>query len=149
MTKLTKAQKAGPWTRFHDMHSGGGQKLDWGHIFIQAPREEAIEIFKKTFSRDPDHVTCDCCGPDYSISENRIYSGDRQEQRFGDLGYATCYERNADFDEAEMGNDVFSQGGNYKDRRLFSLEEYVSTGKAKFLFKRMVKKLVPEYGDLP
>lgn len=27
------------WTHFMDMHSGGGQKLDWPHIFIEAPEE--------------------------------------------------------------------------------------------------------------
>lgn len=57
------------WTHFHDMHSGGGQKLDWGHIFIEAPQAEAEIIFQNRFKRNPNRVSCTCCGPDYSISE--------------------------------------------------------------------------------
>lgn len=57
------------WTHFHDMHSGGGQKLDRGHIFIEAPKPEAEVIFQNRFKRNPNRVTCTCCGEDYSISE--------------------------------------------------------------------------------
>lgn len=55
------------WTHFWDMHSGGGQKLEWPHIFIEAPEDAAIRAFERLFGRDPAHVTCDCCGPDYVI----------------------------------------------------------------------------------
>jgi hypothetical protein len=70
-----------PWTQFYDMHSGGGQKLDWPHIFIQAPEDEARVIFYNRFGRSPNRVTCTCCGPDYSISETST------------LELATAYER--------------------------------------------------------
>jgi hypothetical protein len=55
------------WTHFYDMHSGGPKKLQWQHIFIQAPQEEAEIIFQNRFGRDPRNVTCECCGSDYSI----------------------------------------------------------------------------------
>lgn len=58
-----------PWTHFWDMHSGGGTKLDWEHIFIQAPEFEARRVFQRRFGRDPNNVTCECCGGDYAISE--------------------------------------------------------------------------------
>ena len=59
-----------PWFQFHDMHSGGGLKTQWHHIFIEAPDEEtACRIFTKRTDRDPRNVTCDCCGEDYSINE--------------------------------------------------------------------------------
>lgn len=58
------------WTRFYDMHSGGDQKLDWPIIFIEAPEQEAKIIFENRFDRDPNNVTCNCCGNDYSISES-------------------------------------------------------------------------------
>jgi hypothetical protein len=59
-----------PWTIFWDMHSGGGTKVDpFEKIYIQAPEAEAKVIFYKRFGRNPERVTCTCCGEDYSISE--------------------------------------------------------------------------------
>ena len=69
------------WTEFWDMHSGGGRKLRWEEIYIEAPRAEAERIFEALFDRDPNNVTCDCCGGDYSISE------------YDSLDEATKYER--------------------------------------------------------
>lgn len=57
------------WTRFMDMHSGGGQKLSWAFIYIEAPQAEAEVIFQNRFNRNPNRVTCTCCGEDYSIDE--------------------------------------------------------------------------------
>lgn len=60
-----------PWFQFHDMHSGGGQKLDYGMLFIEATDQaEAEAIFTTRFGRDPHNVTCECCGEDYSINES-------------------------------------------------------------------------------
>lgn len=70
-----------PWTQFWDMHSGGGQKLDWSQIFIEASEEEAKVIFYNRFHRNPERVTCTCCGGDYSIEE------------YADLDQATAYHR--------------------------------------------------------
>lgn len=58
------------WTQFWDMHSGGGQKLDWSQIFIEAPEDEARRVFYARFGRNPNNVTCGCCGADYSVSES-------------------------------------------------------------------------------
>ena len=63
------------------MHSGGGQKLDAELIIIEAPEEEAIRISQERFNRHPSHVTCTCCGDDFSISE------------WATLEEATAYER--------------------------------------------------------
>lgn len=57
-------------TTFWDMHSGGGQKLDWSMIYIEAPREEAELVFQNRFDRNPNRVSCTCCGPDYSIQQH-------------------------------------------------------------------------------
>jgi len=65
-----------------DMHSGGGQKLEWSCIYIEAPEAEARVIFQNAFGRDPDNVTCNCCGQDYSVTES--FS----------LAQATGFERN-------------------------------------------------------
>lgn len=62
------------WTCFFDMSSGGGEKLPWGIIYIEAPEHEAIEIFKNRFDYDPNNVTCDCCGLDFSITEHETLS---------------------------------------------------------------------------
>ena len=57
------------WTRFHDMHSGGGLKEKWACIYIEAPEAEARVVFYNRFGHNPERVTCTCCGEDYSISE--------------------------------------------------------------------------------
>lgn len=58
------------WTQFWDMHSGGSQKEDYAHIYIEAPEEEAKIIFYNRFGHNPDRITCTCCGNDYSISDS-------------------------------------------------------------------------------
>lgn len=65
-----------------DMHSGGGQKLSWAYIYIEAPEKEAAIIFQNRFKRNPHRITCTCCGDDYSLSEET-----------GGLEQATAYER--------------------------------------------------------
>lgn len=75
------------WTHFMDMHSGGRRKLDWEHIFIEAPEAEAKAVFFNRFKRNPERVTCTCCGGDYSISTSET------------LEQATAYERNCQFDK--------------------------------------------------
>lgn len=58
------------WTRFMDMHSGGGTKEPpYNHIYIEAPEAEAVVIFYNRFGHSPSRVTCTCCGEDYSTSE--------------------------------------------------------------------------------
>lgn len=80
-------------TVFWDMSSGGGSKLfdDKARpitmIFIHAPEAEARAIFTAKWGRDPDNVTCQCCGPDYSVSEIepedvRTYTGYSRGQVF-------------------------------------------------------------------
>jgi len=73
------------WTSFHDMHSGGGQKLDWARIFIEAPEDEAVRIFYSRFGRNPHRVTCTCCGEDYSVYEEAT------------LERATAFPRNCEW----------------------------------------------------
>lgn len=70
------------FTRFMDMHSGGGTKEPpYQYIYIEAPEDEACRIFYGRFGHNPERVTCTCCGEDYSISE------------VGTLEEATAYER--------------------------------------------------------
>ena len=57
------------WTHFYDMHSGGGSKEPYEHIYIEAPLAEAKVIFYNRFGHSPDRVSCTCCGYDYSVSE--------------------------------------------------------------------------------
>lgn len=57
------------WFKFMDMYSGGARKLDWDNIYLEAESEQhATEIFELKFGRDPNYTTCDCYGPDYSVS---------------------------------------------------------------------------------
>lgn len=58
------------FTRFMDMHSGGGLKESpYQFIYIEAAMEEARVIFYNRFGHNPERVTCTCCGEDYTLSE--------------------------------------------------------------------------------
>ncbi len=59
------------WYRYMDMSSGGSQKTEWGHIYVEADtRGEADAVFEDRTGRSPYYTTCDCCGEDYSVSED-------------------------------------------------------------------------------
>lgn len=93
MTKTT-ALTVQKWTHFWDMHSGGHTKVvidgrEVNHIFIEAPKREAMSVFKSRFGRDANHITCDCCGGDYSISE------------YDTLQQASAYQRNCAYVDKE------------------------------------------------
>ena len=88
------------WTSFWDMSSGGGQKTDYKLIYIEAPEAEAKRIFEREFDRDPDHETCSCCGPDFSIDEHES------------LEQATGYHRDCDHDRA---TGLYVERPRYKD----------------------------------
>ncbi len=80
------------FVQFHDMHGGGSLKIKpFGFIYIEADsKEEAKIIFYNRFNRNPEKISCACCGEDYSISIS------------SDLTQATAFERNcryAYFDE--------------------------------------------------
>lgn len=72
------------WTAFWDKHSGGGCKEPpYEYIYIEAPEKPARKYFKRRFGHKATRVTCNCCGQDYSISEEPS------------LEQATGYERGA------------------------------------------------------
>lgn len=82
------------FTRFMDMHSGGRTKLPpYEYIYIEAPEKEARIIFQNRFDRDPDHVTCQCCGNDYSVSESNS------------LASASAYDRGCKWDKSTNDYD--------------------------------------------
>lgn len=62
-----------------------GQKLDWAHIYIEAPQAEAEVIFYNMTGRNPNKITCTCCGEDYSISEYKTLAKATEYQRTGIL----------------------------------------------------------------
>jgi hypothetical protein len=121
------------WTQFWDMHSGGGNKL-WRHadgtvdangswrrtdngdqpvamIYIEASEGEARAVFYNRFQRNPDRVTCTCCGSDYSL--------DTQD----DLAQITGYHRNCDYDEKSGG--YVERPNKYHDA-VVSLNDYLA-----------------------
>lgn len=107
----TKA-KAGVWTQFWDMHSGGGLKEPPYHlIYIEAPEDEAIRIFEQRFGHDPLEVGCECCGSNYSITE------------YEDLAQATGYHRNCDWDPKRDG---YVDKPRSRGRPVLSLQEYIA-----------------------
>ncbi len=67
------------------MHSGGDSKTDWDHIYVRGDIDTATEIFTRITGRDPENVTCRCCGEDYAVRES------------DDLMSATAFQR-GDYD---------------------------------------------------
>lgn len=75
------------WTHFYDMHSGGGSKEDWQHIYIEAPEEQAKIIFYNRFGHNPERVSCTCCGEDYAIhTDESLEELTKYYRRKGTLG---------------------------------------------------------------
>ncbi len=88
------------WTRFMDMHSGGGCKEEpYEYIYIEAPEQEAISIFYSRFGHSPDRVSCTCCGMDYSVMEDKT------------LARATAFDRGCAWvdDKSEKGRGHYEE----------------------------------------
>lgn len=138
------------WTHFWDMHSGGSQKLDWGHIFIEAPEDEAKIIFYNRFGRNPERVTCTCCGEDYSISEHDSLeqaTGYHRGCAYGYWNIITGEEVAADV-AWKMGEGMqVGYDGGYVERadqrfglrKHKTLEEYLKTGEAFAIYNKDIK----------
>lgn len=117
------------WTHFHDMHSGGGAKEPYGHLYIEAPEDEAARIFYAEFGHNPHRISCTCCGPDYSLTEAE------------DLHQASGYERNCHFNQ---------ETGLYEERqsqeaysKYVPLEVYLQ-GNVKVIPKSEIPDTLPE-----
>lgn len=106
------------WTCFWDMHSGGGKKEQWSMIYIEAPEEEAKVIFYNRFGHNPEHVTCKCCGEDYSIDEwesledatgfHRGCTYDRSLNKYIDKPNLGAYPKYQTLDEYLKSDDVLA-----------------------------------------
>jgi hypothetical protein len=99
------------WTRFMDMHSGGGLKESpYHYIHIEAPEKEARVVFYNRFGHNPERVTCTCCGQDYYIAEDET------------LEQQTAYDRNCRYDEE---SDLYvEERGRYGEYQ--TLDEYLA-----------------------
>lgn len=120
------------WTHFMDMHSGGGSKEKWQHIYIEADEKQAKVVFYNRFGHNPERVTCACCGDDYSISE------------YDSLEQATGYQRGCDYQD---GNYVERQdGGGYRPYQ--TLDAYLKTDSILVIYATDIK---PEelIGEVP
>ena len=150
------------WTHFHDMHSGGGQKLEWGHIFIEAPEDEAVRVFYNRFGRSPHRVTCTCCGEDYSLSEHPSLEQATAFQRGCDYAYFRPDGTECPEDEAwKMGKGTTpGYEGRYVERPTTkyrfgrehqSLDDYLKSGEPKAVYASEIqpgerKGSVPDEG---
>ena len=126
------------WVRFMDMHSGGSQKLEWPYIYIETiaadnedggyfdnpARREAESVFYSKFSRNPNRVTCTCCGKDYSISVEET------------LEAATAFERGCDWDKEE--GYIERQAKYLSANRYQTLGKYVASKEVKVVYKEEV-----------
>lgn len=90
-----------------DMHSGGYLKTPYTHIYIDEPLGEAVQTFKNLFKRDPDNITCTCCGEDFVYEE------------YSSIEEATAYDRECgwsakkyDLKTAKISVDEYFSGKN-------------------------------------
>lgn len=156
--RAAQAAPVTPWTRFMDMHSGGGLKEAAQYIYIQAPIDTAKVVFYNRFGHNPKRVTCTCCGEDYSISEEPT------------LEKATAYERGCRYVYRDKdGNEVDGrsrENWNRKDlthgyeeqgdparawQKYVPLDEYLASGAALVIRENEIKPeervgSVPEQG---
>jgi len=117
--------KKSVWTHFWDMHSGGNLKEKQQHIFIEAPKEEAIEIFERKFGHHPERITCSCCGEDYAISEEKS------------LKQATGYHRNCKYGKRGYLDRQCPEKLNYGKTGVFiPLEQYLTRPDVLVLYKK-------------
>lgn len=123
--EIIEDDEPSPWTRFMDMHSGGGLKEAQQYIYIEAPEEEAKSVFYAIFGHNPERVTCTCCGQDYSI---------RQDV---DLAQSTAFDRNCHYDNTEHkyvereGDSPWAKRGG-----LTTLEDYLQRDDVRVIYAK-------------
>ncbi len=104
------------WYKYWDMSSGGGTKYTHTDgnlkkmIYVEAKsRDESDYIFFSITGRNADNVTCECCGEDYSVSEEKC------------LAQSSGYHRGCKF----ITNYLEEWTGKSYDTYL-TLEEYIN-----------------------
>lgn len=121
------------WTRFMDMHSGGGLKEAFAHCYIEAPEAEAKVIFYNRFGHNPERVTCTCCGEDYSISSEES------------LDQITAFERGCAWDK-EQKKYIEAKGNLWLDYH--TLDEWLALPNACVIYAKDIKD-DERTGDVP
>jgi hypothetical protein len=121
------------WTKFWDMHSGGGAKEDYELIYIEAPEEEAKVIFYNRFGHSPEKVTCTCCGQDYSIED-------------GELSQITGYHRGCKNDGIKYIEERCTRFG---PAAFTPLEDYMKPGGHALFIKKEDIKDEERQGSVP
>ncbi len=113
------------WTRFMDMHSGGGLKEKWQYIYIEAPQEEAEVIFYNRFGHAPSRVTCTCCGNDYVVNEAKS------------LEQISASERGCKWDQRKKRYVEESGGESWSKYR--TIRQWLRTGQATIIRAKSIK----------
>jgi hypothetical protein len=100
-------------TRFMDMHSGGKLKTPFTQIYIDEPLKKALFIFKNKFKRDPDNITCKCCGEDFVYEEHES------------LEEATAYDRKCEWVEGkyDLNTAKISMDDYFKNNKVLLVTE--------------------------
>lgn len=139
------------WTRFMDMHSGGGAKEEWEYIFIEAPQKEAVTIFYNRFGHSPYRVTCTCCGQDYDVDESETLEDATDFERGCDTGYfnkdgveipqSEAWIRGKGFVNGCYSRTIERQSKEKWAPDYVPLEEYLKNPKIKVIYK---ENILPE-----
>lgn len=140
------------WTRFMDMHSGGGCKEPpYEYIYIEAPEEEARVIFYNRFGHNPDRVTCTCCGEDYSTGESETLAQSsaydrRCEYVYRDKNGKIIKNPKYDYSRRDYGEGVTH--GYEETNGSQSVEDYM---KSKYVLVISASEIKPEErkGEVP
>lgn len=130
----TKMDSKSQWTRFMDMHSGGGQKEKFDFLHIEAPEEEAKVIFYNRFGHNPERVSCTCCGDDYSIRED------------SSLNQSSAFDRGCAYDSGKK--EYVEKGGEKSCLPYQTMPQYLKRKDVAVIYAKDIK---PEerIGDVP
>lgn len=137
------------WTRFMDMHSGGGKKEKWEYIYIEAAEEQAKIIFFNRFGHNPERVTCTCCGRDYSIEEDETLQQISAFERGCRYAYfnsegkeipeVLAWKSGIGFINGAFGKYVEEPETELRSRKFVSFSDYLKDENVKFIFNKEIK----------
>lgn len=100
--QLALLKQPSPWTLFWDMHSGGGSKEPFGHIWINETEGVAKIVFYNRFGHAHNRVSCTCCGEDYAVHTSDCFEEGSAFHR----GVESTYRKEISVEDYAQSPDV-------------------------------------------
>lgn len=151
-------------TLFWDTHSHGTQKEKWSKIYIEAPEDIARKVFFAKFQHNADRVSCTCCGPDYSVSEDDTFAeasayhrnvphayNPKNKDEYGDIEPGESLPKGWVWGESTLIKAKCQRFENGRFDDTMSVEYYLRNGDCLFIDKKEVEDILSQVGqvDIP